>query len=171
MEAGATERVATQTIDSEDRKTMTFSLHSPAFQDGGAIPPRYARDGANLSPPLRWTDAPVATKSFMLIMEDPDAPRGTFRHWGIHGISPQQTELREGIGMDGRRQSVNDFGRPCYDGPQPPHGHGAHHYHFKLCALDVANLDVPPGASVERAWDAAQAHVVGEAELVGVFER
>jgi Raf kinase inhibitor-like YbhB/YbcL family protein len=150
---------------------MTFGLHSPAFQNGAAIPEKYAREGANLSPPLHWTNPPAGTKSFMLIMEDPDAPHGTFRHWGIHGINPQQTELREGVGMDGRRQAINDFRRPCYDGPQPPRGDGVHHYHFKLCALDVANLDVPSRASVEQAWDAAQTHVVGEAELVGVFER
>jgi Raf kinase inhibitor-like YbhB/YbcL family protein len=150
---------------------MSFGLHSPAFQNGGAIPERYARDGANLSPPLRWTDPPAQTKSFMLVMEDPDAPRGVFRHWAIHGINPQQTELREGIGMDGRRQAVNDFGRPGYDGPQPPRGHGVHHYHFKLWALDVANLDAPPDASVEQTSNAARPHVVGQAELVGLFER
>lgn len=150
---------------------MSFRIHSPAFQNGGAIPPRYARDGANLSPPLQWADPPAGTKSLMLVMEDPDAPHGVFRHWGIHGINPQQTELREGIGADGRRQAVNDFGRPGYDGPLPPRGHGAHHYHFKLLALDVANLDVPPGAHVGQTWDAARPHVLDEAELVGLFER
>jgi Raf kinase inhibitor-like YbhB/YbcL family protein len=150
---------------------MTFGLHSPEFQNGGAIPEKYARDGKNLSPPLRWTDPPVGTKSFMLMVEDPDAPRGTFRHWGIHGINAQQKELREGIGMDGRRQAVNDFGRPGYDGPQPPRGDGPHHYHFKLCALDVANLEVPADAGVEQVWNAARPHLVGEAELVGVYER
>jgi Raf kinase inhibitor-like YbhB/YbcL family protein len=150
---------------------MNFALHSPEFQNGGAIPEQYARDGQNLSPPLRWRNPPAGTKSFLLIMEDPDAPHGTFRHWGVHGINPQQTELREGIGADGRHQAVNDFGRRRYDGPQPPRGDSAHHYHFKLCALDVANLDVPPDASVERTWNAAKTHVIGEAELVGLFQR
>lgn len=152
---------------------MTFALHSPVFQNGGAIPDRYARDGENLSPPLRWTDPPAEAKSFMLVMEDPDAPSGTFRHWAVHGINPNQSELREGIGAEipARRQAVNDFGRPRYDGPQPPRGHGVHHYHFRLAALDVANLDIPPDATVEQAWSAAQPHVVDEAELVGVFER
>jgi Raf kinase inhibitor-like YbhB/YbcL family protein len=109
----------------------------------------------------------------MLIVEDPDAPSGTFRHWAVHGINPCQTELREGAGAEepGRRQAINDFGRPRYDGPQPPRGHGLHHYHFRLAALDVANLEVPEDADVARVWRAAQPHVIEEAELVGTFER
>jgi len=77
---------------------MSFSLHSPAFQDGGAIPDRYARDGENRSPPLRWTDPPAKAKSFMLIVEDPDAPSGVFHHWAVHDLNWDQTELREGAG-------------------------------------------------------------------------
>lgn len=152
---------------------MTFALHSPVFQNGGAIPDNYARDGENISPPLRWTDPPDAAKSFILIMEDPDAPSGTFRHWVIHGINPRQSELHEGIGAEGetRRQAVNDFGKARYDGPQPPRGHGVHHYHFKIAALDVAQLDLPVDAKAERAWDVAQPHVIDQAELVGTFER
>ena len=152
---------------------MTFSLHSPVFQNGGAIPKRYARDGENLSPPLRWTDPPAEAKSFIVVVEDPDAPSGTFRHWAIHGINPNQAELGEGIGREteARRQAVNDFGEARYDGPQPPRGHGVHHYHFKIAALDVAQLDIPADAKVERVWEAARPHVIDEAELVGTFER
>jgi hypothetical protein len=152
---------------------MTFALHSSVFQNGGAIPGRYARDGENLSPPLRWTDPPAEAKSFILIVEDPDAPLGTFRHWAIHGINPGQSELREGIGAQSgnRRQAVNDFGRARYDGPQPPSGHGVHHYQFKIAALDVAQLDIPDEAGAESAWDAAQAHIIEQAELVGTFAR
>lgn len=152
---------------------MTFALHSPVFQNGGAIPDIYARDGENVSPPLRWTDPPDETKSFILIVEDPDAPSGTFRHWAIHGINPMQSELREGIGAESetRRQAVNDFGKARYDGPQPPPGHGVHHYHFKIAALDVAQLDLPVDANVESAWDAARPHAIDQAELVGTLER
>ena len=152
---------------------MTFALHSPVFQNGGAIPDNYARDGENISPPLRWTDPPSATKSFILLVEDPDAPSGTFRHWAIHGINPSQSELREGIGAEGatQRQAVNDFGKARYDGPQPPRGHGVHHYHFKIAALDLAQLDLPVDVSAERAWEAAEPHVIDQAELVGTFER
>jgi Raf kinase inhibitor-like YbhB/YbcL family protein len=152
---------------------MTFSLHSAAFQNGGAIPLRYARDGDNLSPPLRWTDAPPETKSFILVVEDPDAPSGTFGHWAIHGINRQQSELREGAGAEGsmRRQAMNDFGRAAYDGPQPPRGHGPHHYLFRIAALDVAQLEVTGDATVRSVWNAARPHVIEEAELVGAFAR
>ena len=152
---------------------MTFALHSPVFQNGGAIPDTYARDGENISPPLRWTDPPAEAKSFVLVVEDPDAPSGSFRHWGLHGINAGQSELRAGLGVESetRRQAINDFGKARYDGPQPPRGHGVHHYHFRIAALDVGQLDVPPDASVERLWDAARPHILDEAELVGTYER
>jgi Raf kinase inhibitor-like YbhB/YbcL family protein len=152
---------------------MALALQSPAFQYGGAIPEKYARDDRNLSPPLRWSDAPTETRSFMLMVEDLDAPHGVFHHWAVHGIGADQTELREGLGVsgDGARQAVNDFGQPRYDGPQPPRGHGVHHYHFRLAALDVASLDVRDDASVAEVWQAARPHVIDEIELVGLFER
>jgi hypothetical protein len=143
------------------------------FQDGGAIPERYARDADNVSPPLRWSGAPAKAKSLVLIMEDPDAPSGVFRHWLIHGIRPEQSRLREGSGSESEtlRQAVNDFGRPCYDGPRPPAGHGVHHYHFKLAALDVSQLDVSANANANEVWDAALPHIIDQAELVGTFQR
>ncbi|HEX5378797.1 MAG TPA: YbhB/YbcL family Raf kinase inhibitor-like protein [Phenylobacterium sp.] len=152
---------------------MTFALHSPVFQNGGAIPEKYARDGDNISPPLRWSDPPAEAKSFILVVEDPDAPSGTFRHWAIHGINPSQAELREGVGAESenRRQAVNDFGKARYDGPQPPPGHGVHHYHFRIAALDVPQLDIPAEANAERVWDAARPHVIDQTELVGTYER
>lgn len=152
---------------------MAFALQSPAFQNGGAIPQKYARDGQNLSPPLRWTAPPAEAKSFVLVVEDPDAPSGVFRHWAVHGIGPDQTELREGLGAggDGAQQAVNDFGEKGYDGPQPPRGHGPHHYHFKLAALDVPRLDIPEDAPAAEVWHAARPHVIGEAEIVGLYGR
>jgi len=152
---------------------MTLALHSPVFQNGGAIPDRYARDGENLSPPLRWTGAPAEAKSFIVAVEDPDAPSGSFWHWAIHAINPHQAELPEGAGATGggRQQAVNDFGAARYDGPQPPRGHGIHHYHFRIAALDVAKLNLPESASAEAAWAAAQPHVIDQAELIGTFRR
>jgi len=153
---------------------MAFSLHSPAFQNGGAIPDQYARDGENQSPPLRWTDAPPEAKSFMLVVEDPDAPSGVFRHWAVHDLNPEQTELRQGAG-NGKskvaRQGVNDFGDVGYDGPQPPPGHGVHHYHFKLAALDVAHLELADDADAETIALKARRHVIDEAEIVGTYQR
>jgi Raf kinase inhibitor-like YbhB/YbcL family protein len=153
---------------------MAFSLHSPAFQNGGAIPDTYARDGDNRSPPLRWTDPPAEAKSFALIVEDPDAPSGTFRHWAVHSLGPEQRELRidAGSGKTGSgREGVNDFGKVGYDGPQPPRGHGIHHYHFRLMALDVVNLEVPDGAKAAAIEAAVRPHVIAETEIVGTYRR
>jgi Raf kinase inhibitor-like YbhB/YbcL family protein len=153
---------------------MAFVLHSPAFKNGGAIPETYARDGDNKSPPLRWTDPPAEAKSFALVVEDPDAPSGTFRHWAVHSLGPEQRELRVDAGRGesaSGREGVNDFGEAGYDGPQPPRGHGVHHYHFRLMALDVANLDIPDGAKAEAIEAAARPHVIAETEIVGTYRR
>jgi Raf kinase inhibitor-like YbhB/YbcL family protein len=153
---------------------MAFSLHSPAFQNGGAMPETYAREGDNKSPPLRWTDPPAEAKSFALIVEDPDAPSGTFRHWAVHSLGPEQRELRVDAGHGqaaSGREGVNDFGEKGYGGPQPPRGHGVHHYHFRLMALDVANLEIPDGAKAATIEAAARPHVIAETEIVGTYRR
>ncbi|MEK0085506.1 YbhB/YbcL family Raf kinase inhibitor-like protein [Benzoatithermus flavus] len=154
---------------------MPFLLDSPAFRDGHPIPAKYTADGENVSPPLRWSGAPPGTRSFVLKMEDPDAPSGTFRHWGLYNIAGSRTELPEGVGHGAKTESlgmgVNDFGHSRYDGPAPPKGHGRHHYHFYLAALDVEELTQAPKACVEEIWRAAQKHVLGVAELVGTYER
>lgn len=154
---------------------MAFTLKSSAFADGDKIPPRYSRDGGNVSPPLEWTDAPQGTKSFVLAVEDPDAPSGTFRHWAVYNIDAQRNFLPEGTTAGAKTESlghgVNDFGNPHYDGPQPPPGHGLHHYHFRLLALDAETLHLGEKAAVEDVLKQAELHVVGEAELVGTFER
>lgn len=154
---------------------MTLHLKSSAFDDGQRIPDRHARQGDNLSPPLAWEGAPDNTKSFALICEDPDAPNGTFRHWALYGIQPQRVDLPEGVGGahqgDGLKQATNDFGAVQYDGPQPPEGHGVHHYHFRLAALDTDTLDLPDDARVEDVWKAARPHILEETEIVGTYER
>jgi Raf kinase inhibitor-like YbhB/YbcL family protein len=151
---------------------MTFSLHSPAFKDGAAIPETYAKDGLNRSPPLRWTDPPAETRSFMLVVEDPDAPAGVFRHWALHGLPKDQRELREGAGGDTVAMPArNDFGGLGYDGPAPPRGDGAHRYSFRLAALDVPRLDVPEGASARAVVDSARRHILDEAEITGLYAR
>ncbi|MEZ2144004.1 YbhB/YbcL family Raf kinase inhibitor-like protein [Bradyrhizobium sp. DN5] len=159
---------------------MAFSLTSPAFRDGERIPARYTADGENFSPPLQWSDPPPGTKSFALVVEDPDAPSGTFRHWGLYNIMGERTVLPEGVG-GGRAKTedigknigkgVNDFGEPNYQGPAPPRGHGTHHYHFKLAALDVEALSQAPKLAVGDIWKAAQTHLLGQTELVGTYSR
>lgn len=152
---------------------MTLTINSPAFSEGERIPDRFARDGANLSPPLKWVGAPEDTKSFALIVEDPDAPRGMFRHWAVYDIAADKAGLDEGAGRRSAalHQGANDFGNSGYDGPQPPRGHGLHHYHFHLAALDVDHLNVEPRDRADAVWAAARPHILAEAELVGVFER
>jgi Raf kinase inhibitor-like YbhB/YbcL family protein len=154
---------------------MTFELKSPSFDKNGPIPAKYTVDGQNSSPPLEWSDAPAGTKSFVLVLEDPDAPLGVFRHWGLYNIMAGRNRLPEGVGRGAKTEDlgmgINDFGEPRYRGPAPPRGHGTHHYHFKLAALDVETLTRAPTASVEDIWKEAQPHIIGEAELVGTYAR
>jgi len=154
---------------------MAFQLRSPVFESGKPIPAKYTLDGENISPPLEWADAPQETKSFLLTVEDPDAPAGVFRHWALYNIMPERTRLPEGVGHGAKTEDlgvgVNDFGHPRYDGPSPPKGHGTHHYHFRLAALDVETLTQAPKAPIEDIRKAAEGHIIGEAELVGTYRR
>lgn len=154
---------------------MALSVSSPAFSNGQRIPERHCKDGDNVSPPLQWHDAPRSTRSFTVIVEDPDAPKGVFRHWAVYNVPPSYQGLGEDSGAAGSgsplAMAVNDFGNRTYDGPQPPHGHGAHHYHFRLLALDVPELRLPDRATVKEVMDAAQPHVIAQAETVGTFQR
>jgi len=146
---------------------MAFSLKSPAFRSGQAIPRKYTGDGEDVSPPLTWSDVPAGAKSLVLIVEDPDAPSGTFRHWGLYDLSG--THLPEGV--SGGATVTNDFGERGYRGPAPPQGHGLHHYHFRLLALNVDRLAVPAHAKVADLRKAAKGHILGEAELIGTYSR
>lgn len=152
---------------------MTFTVESPAFRSGEPIPARYAQAGDNLSPPLTWKDAPPGTQSFALFVEDPDAPSGVFRHWALYNIPAERDRLEEGADADDKERlghGLNDYGNPRYDGPQPPKGHGVHHYNFRLAALGVPNLDLPLTAGVDDVWKAALPHLIAETALVGTFE-
>ena len=148
-----------------------MKITSPAFTSGSAIPDKYAKVGDNLSPPLEWAGAPKETRSFALVVEDPDAPSGNFRHWAVYNIPPNRKRLDEGEDLAGYGRGINDFGNRTYDGPQPPVEDGVHHYHFRLAALDTDRLDdVAPDASATAVWDEALRHVIEETELVGTFE-
>lgn len=146
-----------------------LNMNSNAFKDGGPIPVDYTCDGADRTPVLRWGAPPPETKSFALVIDDPDAPSGTFRHWGVYDI-PASARAIGGNQRVGT-QVNNDFGKPGYGGPCPPKGHGPHHYHFKLFALNVDRLDVPAGAKVVDVENAAQRHAIAQGELVGTYER
>lgn len=150
-----------------------FSLTSPAFTEGANIPSKFTCDAgqSHPSPALAWKDAPAGAKSFALIMHDPDAPMpGGFTHWVLFDIPPGTLQLSEGFQAGSVGVSGNSgFGRAGYGGPCPPSG--AHHYHFTLSALDVASLGLQAGATKADVEKAMQGHVVGTAELVGVYQR
>jgi Raf kinase inhibitor-like YbhB/YbcL family protein len=153
---------------------MALTITSPAFMQGEVIPTQYTRDGENMSPPLAWHDSPPETKSFLILVEDPDAPSGTFRHWAMYNIPASETGLPEGAsgqGLGDAGEGVNGFGNARYDGPQPPKGHGPHHYHVRLAALDVPQLDIAASAKVEDVWARAQPDIIAETELIGIYER
>lgn len=146
-----------------------LDLTSNAFQNGQPIPTQYTCDGADQTPALRWGEPPAGTRSFALVIDDPDAPSGTFRHWGVFDIPASARSI--GGGQQVGTEVTNDFGKPGYGGPCPPKGHGTHHYHFKLFALDREKLDVSPNAKVLDVENAARRHAIAEGELVGTYER
>lgn len=152
-----------------------MQVSSKAFLSGERIPLRHSCQGADLSPPLSWRDSPAATRSFALFCDDTDAPRGTWHHWALFDLPADISSLDEGYAAGERvgttRQGVNDFGVSRYSGPCPPRGHGPHHYHFKLFALDVEQLDIPARAACEEVEAVAVRHCLAEAHLVGIYAR
>ncbi len=151
-----------------------MKLTSRAFSDGEIIPQRYTCDGRDLSPPLSWSDVPEEARSLVILCEDPDAPSGTWHHWAAYDISPDKTALTEGVppyDSSPFQQGKNDFGRPGYGGPCPPRGHGAHRYRFQLLALSIGRLPVPPAARCVDVAREARKHLIGEAVLVGSYQR
>jgi Raf kinase inhibitor-like YbhB/YbcL family protein len=145
-----------------------FALESTAFGHAQPIPDRYTCDGEDLSPALRWTDAPEEARSLALVVDDPDAPSGVFTHWVAWGLDPGGGGLAEGEAAPS--EGKNDFGTVGYGGPCPPPGHGRHRYVFRLYALD-SELDLESGAGKADLERAIEGHVLTTAELVGTYER
>lgn len=155
-------------------KTEAIVLGSSAFETGATIPRKYTCDGENVSPPLHWNRIPFATKSLALIAEDPDAPGGIWSHWVVYDLPPNATTLGENTPKtdslaNGAKQGVNDFQQVGYGGPCPPPGQ-AHRYFFRLYALDRI-LELKPKANRQQLLTAIQGHNVGEAELIGLYQR
>lgn len=152
---------------------MALTLTSTAFAEGELIPRQYTCDGKDISPPLAWSGAPEATKSFALIGDDPDAPMGTWVHWVLYNLPPATKELPEQMPVTdtlsgAARQGVSDFGSSGYGGPCPPSG--THRYFFKLYALDTT-LELgarPTKADVERAM---KGHILAQSQLMGKYKR
>jgi hypothetical protein len=146
----------------------SMKLASSAFKQGENIPSQYTCDGANVNPPLQISDLPANTQSLALIMDDPDAPLGTWVHWTIWNIDPQTTEIKENSVPAGAIQGMTSFGRTGYGGPCPPSG--SHHYFFKLYALDT-KLDLTPNAGKDNLEQAMQNHILSYTELSGLYKR
>lgn len=149
----------------------SLTLTSSAFADGGAIPVEYTCSGQGLSPPLHWTGTPAGTAAFALIMDDPDAPLpGGFVHWVVFNLSPETTDLSAGATLPPQAvPGKNGRGTQEYTGPCPPAG-PAHHYRFALYALDTP-LNLTAGSSKDDVIAATAGQVLGEALLVGTFQR
>lgn len=160
----------------QPRDQHGIEVTSPAVGTNGKIEDRYSAYHDNLSPPLNWTAVPGA-KAYALVVEDPDAPRDTpFLHWIAWDIPGEATALPAGIANaahpvspQGMIQGKNDNGSYGWFGPRPPRGHGAHHYHFQLFALD-APLGMDAGSRLEEVVNALKAHTIAEGELVGTYE-
>jgi Raf kinase inhibitor-like YbhB/YbcL family protein len=149
---------------------MTFALSISAFTHGGWIPAKFTCEGVNVSPELRWSDAPAGAKSFALIVDDPDAPVGTFTHWVLFDLPADQASLTEGVHASGVA-GKNDFGRAGYGGPCPPRGHGPHRYYFTLYALNIASLKLKTGADRRQVETALRGHTLAQAQYLGRYER
>jgi Raf kinase inhibitor-like YbhB/YbcL family protein len=156
----------------EERFSMEIT--STAFGPNEMVPVEFTCDGANRSPPLQWIDAPKGTRSFALIVDDPNAPSGTFRHWGVYDLAVDRSRLEAGVGnqpTSDLRQAQNDFGNAGYGGPCPPRGHGPHRYRFRLLALDVTKLEVGAKPTVAQILERVEPHVLGSSVLTGQYER
>lgn len=159
---------------SKDNNMEKISISADGFKEGDTIPDEFTCKGKDISPSLSWEGIPAGTKSISLIMDDPDAPGGTFVHWVLYNIPGQTLMLPKGIPhnktlADGSMQGMTDFGRAGYGGPCPPPGK-PHRYYFKVYALDI-KLDLPPGVSKNQLENAMKGHVLARGELMGKYQR
>jgi hypothetical protein len=161
------------------KKPMSIKITSSAFKEGEQIPKKYTGEGDDVSPPLSWSDLPKGTQELVLICDDPDAPNETWVHWVIYKLPADLTGLPEGVprqprlkkppnALQGRNSWTKD--NIGYRGPMPPPGHGIHHYHFKLYALE-AKLVIEPGQDKNTVLQEIEDHVLGKGDLVGTYQR
>jgi Raf kinase inhibitor-like YbhB/YbcL family protein len=152
----------------EDVFLGPMKLISPDFSDGSSIPDRFTCDGENISPTLNVEEVPETAKSLVLIVDDPDAPGGTFTHWLIWNLTSDLAQIMAGNPPSGAVQGTNDFGALRYGGPCPPSG--VHRYYFRLYAVDAAP-ELTPRSKRKAVGAAIKGHIVGEATLMGRYAR
>ncbi|HKK27220.1 MAG TPA: YbhB/YbcL family Raf kinase inhibitor-like protein [Gemmatimonadota bacterium] len=153
---------------------MSLDVSSPAFGEGESMPSRFTCDGENVSPPLAWRGVPDGAAALAVIVDDPDAPAGTWVHWVLYGLDPGTSELPEGVPardtvLGGARQGRNDFEDIGYGGPCPPGGQ-EHRYRFEVYALDAVP-GLAPGATKADLLEAMEDHVLAEGRLTGTYRR
>jgi Raf kinase inhibitor-like YbhB/YbcL family protein len=160
---------------SKEESSMALTLTSPAFSHGGEIPTEYTCEGPDVSPELRWSGAPPGTRSFALIVDDPDAPdpaapKMTWVHWVLYNLPADCTGLAKDVRQlpAGTREGLNDWKRTGYGGPCPPIGR--HRYFFKLYALDTVLPDLGTPTK-DRLLQAMQGHILAQAELMGTYQK
>ncbi|MDD5083236.1 MAG: YbhB/YbcL family Raf kinase inhibitor-like protein [Dehalococcoidales bacterium] len=158
----------------EEPGEMTLSITSPAFGDGDEIPAKYTCQGEDVSPPLAWDEPPAGTRSFAMIMDDPDAPGGTYTHWIMFNLPADSRQLAEAVPVQaeltgGALHGENSAGRTGYSGPCPPAGR-AHRYQFTLYALSQV-LDLKAGVTKSQVRDAMLGHILAWGQLTGTYRR
>src|SRR6478672_2226527 len=144
----------------------SISVTTPAFQAGGDVAAKFTCNGANVNPELKINGVPNEAKSLVLIVDDPDAPRGLFTHWIVWNIGPKTTRMAENSAPTAGVQGINDFGKRNYGGPCPPSG--THRYFFKIFALDT-KLELKPGARRAELDAAMRGHILAQGELMGRY--
>lgn len=142
----------------------SITVTSTAFQEGAKVPTKYTCDGPNVSPPLAWNGVPPKTQALALVMDDPDAPRGTFTHWVVLDLDPSTNALAEG--QQPRTQAKNSAGKASYFGPCPPSG--THHYRFTIYALS-AKTGLKDGAKLDEALKAIDSRSIARGRLTGLY--
>lgn len=145
-----------------------MNLTASAFSEGQSIPSKYTCDGENINPELLINEVPPDAKSLVLIVDDPDAPAGTWVHWTLWNIDPQTSVIAENTVPSGAVEGVTSFGKSGYGGPCPPSG--THRYVFKLYALDQ-ELDLPASTTADELPEAMQAHILEQTQLMGTYSR
>jgi Raf kinase inhibitor-like YbhB/YbcL family protein len=166
--------MVTAQTNSSGGAAMTLVLKSSAFAQGAEIPKKHTCDAEDVSPALEWSGPPPRTVTLALVMDDPDAPNGTWVHWVMWNLPAAAHQLPEAVKKrdpleDGTRQGRNSFGKVGYNGPCPPHGK-PHRYFFRLYALDE-KLDLTPGSSNVVLQQAIQGHIIVEADYMGTYHR
>ncbi|MEZ0324146.1 MAG: YbhB/YbcL family Raf kinase inhibitor-like protein [Hydrogenothermaceae bacterium] len=156
-------------------EVMAMEVEIPVFKNGEIIPKIYTCEGEDVSPPIRWSNFPKEAKSFVIIMEDPDAPMGVFTHWIVYDIPTNINSLLENFPkkpqVEEIKQGINDFGKIGYGGPCPPKGHGYHRYYFKIYALNIEKIGLPAGAKRRDLLNRIRSHIIAEGEVVGRYKR